>query len=132
MRIAVDAMGGDNAPKEIVKGCLRAAREFSDVTLVLYGKEEAIRNELSEDLPNIEIVHSEEVVKSDDDPVRSIRRKKRIIDGQSSLLSEKWRKPCFVLRREYRRASCCRNIDYWPYERDRSSRTSGDISCIIR
>ncbi|GAA0485057.1 phosphate acyltransferase PlsX [Alkalibacterium sp. s-m-22] len=76
MRIAVDAMGGDNAPKEIVKGCLRAAREFSDVTLVLYGKEEAIRNELSEDLPNIEIVHSEEVVKSDDDPVRSIRRKK--------------------------------------------------------
>ncbi|GAA0367403.1 phosphate acyltransferase PlsX [Alkalibacterium iburiense] len=76
MRIAVDAMGGDNAPIEIVKGCIRAAKEFSDITLVLYGKEELIRKELGENLPNIEIVHSDEVILSEDDPVRSIRRKK--------------------------------------------------------
>ncbi|EXJ24218.1 Phosphate:acyl-ACP acyltransferase PlsX [Alkalibacterium sp. AK22] len=76
MRIAVDAMGGDHAPREIVKGCVRAAREFTDVTLVLYGQEQAIRAELDEELSNIEIVHSEEVIKSDDDPVKSIRRKK--------------------------------------------------------
>lgn len=76
MRIAVDAMGGDHAPKEIVKGCVKAAKEFPDITLVLYGKEELIKKELEEDLPNIEIVHSEEVILSEDDPVRSIRRKK--------------------------------------------------------
>ncbi len=76
MRIAVDAMGGDHAPKEIVKGSVRAAKEFKDITVVLYGKEDAIRNELEENLPNIEIVHSEEVISSEDDPVRSIRRKK--------------------------------------------------------
>lgn len=76
MRIAVDAMGGDHAPKEIVKGCIKAAREFKDVTLVLYGKEDAIRAELTETYENIEIVHAEETIKSDDDPVRSIRRKK--------------------------------------------------------
>lgn len=76
MRIAVDAMGGDHAPKEIVKGCIKAAKEFKDVTLVLYGKEDAIRAELTETNENIEIVHAEETIKSDDDPVRSIRRKK--------------------------------------------------------
>ncbi|PRY83826.1 phosphate acyltransferase PlsX [Alkalibacterium olivapovliticus] len=76
MRIAVDAMGGDHAPKEIVKGCIKAAKEFKDVTLVLYGKEDAIRAELTETYENIEIVHAEETIKSDDDPVRSIRRKK--------------------------------------------------------
>lgn len=76
MRIAVDAMGGDHAPKEIVKGCIKAAKEFRDVTLVLYGKEDTIRAELTETYENIEIVHAEETIKSDDDPVRSIRRKK--------------------------------------------------------
>ncbi|MCC5894972.1 MAG: phosphate acyltransferase PlsX [Alkalibacterium sp.] len=76
MRIAVDAMGGDNAPKEIIKGCIKAAKEFKDVTLVLYGKEDEIRAELKESYDNIEIVHAEETIKSDDDPVKSIRRKK--------------------------------------------------------
>ena len=76
MRIAVDAMGGDNAPGEIVKGCVKAAREFSDITLVLYGKESLIREELDESVKNIEIVHTDEKILSEDDPVRSVRRKK--------------------------------------------------------
>ncbi|GEK91697.1 phosphate acyltransferase PlsX [Alkalibacterium kapii] len=76
MRIAVDAMGGDNAPSEIVKGCIVAAKEFSDITLVLYGKEELIRQEGIEEFKNIEIVHTDEKILSEDDPVRSIRRKK--------------------------------------------------------
>lgn len=76
MRIAVDAMGGDNAPKEIVKGCVKAAREFDDITLVLYGKESLIRQDLDESLNNIEIVHTDEKILSEDDPVRSVRRKK--------------------------------------------------------
>ncbi|MCC5888976.1 MAG: phosphate acyltransferase PlsX [Alkalibacterium sp.] len=76
MRIAVDAMGGDHAPDEIVKGCVKAAKEFKEVTLVLYGNEQKIREVLKESYDNIEIVHAEEVIKSDDDPVKSIRRKK--------------------------------------------------------
>lgn len=76
MRIAVDAMGGDNAPKSIVEGSLRAAKEYKDITIVLYGKEELIKPYLEDGVANIEIVHTDEKINSDDDPVRSIRRKK--------------------------------------------------------
>lgn len=76
MKIAVDAMGGDNAPKAIVEGAVRAAKEFSDVTLILYGDEQQIRPFLPENLPNIQIVHTDEKIESEDDPVKSIRRKK--------------------------------------------------------
>lgn len=76
MRIAVDAMGGDHAPEEIVKGCVKAAQEFKNVTLVLYGNEQKIREVLKENYENIEVVQADEVIKSDDDPVKSIRRKK--------------------------------------------------------
>lgn len=76
MRIAVDAMGGDNAPQALVEGSIKAAKEFKDITIVLYGKEELIKKYINEDLSNIEIVHTDEKITSEDDPVRSIRRKK--------------------------------------------------------
>ncbi|WP_208558734.1 phosphate acyltransferase PlsX [Marinilactibacillus kalidii] len=76
MRIAVDAMGGDNAPQALVEGSMMAAKEFKDITIVLYGKEDMIKKYMSEELENIEIVHTDEKINSDDDPVRSIRRKK--------------------------------------------------------
>ena len=41
--IAVDAMGGDNAPGAIVEGCLMALREMSDIAITLCGPEETIR-----------------------------------------------------------------------------------------
>ena len=37
MKIAIDAMGGDNAPESVVKGALKARDEFSDLELILYG-----------------------------------------------------------------------------------------------
>ncbi|MFL2097068.1 phosphate acyltransferase PlsX [Marinilactibacillus psychrotolerans] len=76
MRIAVDAMGGDNAPQAIVKGSIKAAKEFKDITIVLYGKQHMIKKYINEELENIEIVHTDEKIESEDDPVRSIRRKK--------------------------------------------------------
>lgn len=76
MKIAVDAMGGDNAPKAIVEGALRAAKDFNDITVVLYGDENKINSFLIEKVDNIEIVHTTEVVESNDDPVRAVRRKK--------------------------------------------------------
>ncbi|MFL2095958.1 phosphate acyltransferase PlsX [Marinilactibacillus psychrotolerans] len=76
MRIAVDAMGGDNAPQAIVEGSIKAAKEFKDITIVLYGKQHMIKKYINEELENIEIVHTDEKIESEDDPVRSIRRKK--------------------------------------------------------
>lgn len=76
MRIAIDAMGGDDAPKVIVEGVLKAAEAFPDTVMVMYGDEKQIKQYLTKELPNIEIVHTDEKIEGDDDPVRSIRRKK--------------------------------------------------------
>ena len=75
MKIAVDAMGGDNAPKAIVEGVVLAANEFKDMEFILYGNQEAIKPYLTNEA-NIRIVHTNEKIDSEDDPVRSIRRKK--------------------------------------------------------
>ena len=76
MRIIVDAMGGDNAPQEIVKGAVRARKELGvDVTLV--GKIEEIKACLSgEDETAYELVDAREVVEMEDDPSTATRRKK--------------------------------------------------------
>lgn len=77
MRIAVDAMGGDHAPKSTVLGALAAIKEKPAITVVLVGDEQAIRNHLPQDIPaNIEIVPAAEVILPDDEPVRAVRRKK--------------------------------------------------------
>ena len=77
MRIAVDAMGGDNAPKEIVLGGLKAAAERKDVTIIFYGDEDAIKAEIEGSTPeNVEIVHAADKILSEDDPVRAVRTKR--------------------------------------------------------
>lgn len=77
MRIAIDAMGGDNAPQEIVAGAVAAAKEHNDIKLILVGDEEKIKAQLTEALPgNVTIVHASEKIESEDEPVRAVRRKK--------------------------------------------------------
>lgn len=79
VRIALDAMGGDHAPQEIVKGALLAAAE-SQVEVLLVGREEDVRRELaaaSATTPrNIEVVDAREVVEMDDTAIAPIRRKR--------------------------------------------------------
>ena len=80
MKIIVDAMGGDYAPDEIVKGALLARQDF-DVEIVLVGREAEIRRTLpqqgSQALPEgIQIVAASEVVEMEDDPATVIRQKK--------------------------------------------------------
>lgn len=75
MKIAVDAMGGDNAPKEIIEGVYKALEEFRDVSILLYGQQEKMQEHLREN-DRLTVIHCEEVIESDDDPVRSVRRKK--------------------------------------------------------
>ncbi len=79
MKIVVDAMGGDNAPLEIVKGALMAAREFG-VDIILVGRGEDILRTLEElgesDLPkNVEVANATEVVEMEDDPATVTRQK---------------------------------------------------------
>ncbi|AKJ63518.1 phosphate acyltransferase PlsX [Kiritimatiella glycovorans] len=80
MRIAVDAMGGDFAPREVVAGSVRAARDMKDVTsLVLVGDEHAVRGELEgfKGLPDkLTVHHASEVVEMGEAPAGAVRRKK--------------------------------------------------------
>ena len=79
VRVAIDAMGGDNAPGEMVEGALRAARERSDIQVILVGREKDITDEIRArgGAPdNIRIVPAEEVVEMAEPPVNAIRRKK--------------------------------------------------------
>lgn len=78
IKIAVDAMGGDFAPEEIVKGSVLAAKEF-DVTVLLVGQQEKIKAELSKyDTSGlkIDVVNAEEVIEMCEAPGSAIRRKK--------------------------------------------------------
>lgn len=78
MRIIVDAMGGDNAPAEIVRGTIQAVKEF-DVDVILVGDSGKIQDILSSedvDRNKIEIVHTTEVISNEDSPTMAIRRKK--------------------------------------------------------
>lgn len=74
--IVVDAMGGDNAPKAVVEGCLKAIKDF-DIKITLVGKEDLIKEHLiNYDNDKISIVNADEVISNDDDPALAIRRKK--------------------------------------------------------
>lgn len=77
--IAVDAMGGDNAPGEIIKGTVEAVQERSEITACLVGKEEVIREELKKYTYNeaqIEVRNATEIIETGEPPVNAIRRKK--------------------------------------------------------
>lgn len=77
--VAVDAMGGDNAPDEIIKGCVSALQKSDDIRILLTGKEEIIAEKLkafSFDRSRAEIVNAAEVIETGDPPVLSIQRKK--------------------------------------------------------
>ncbi|MBP3038311.1 phosphate acyltransferase PlsX [Bacillaceae bacterium Marseille-Q3522] len=75
MRIAIDAMGGDNAPKEIVLGAAEAVQKYPDLQITLVGDKAKINGYIGNSA-RIDILHTEEVILGTDDPVRSVRRKK--------------------------------------------------------
>lgn len=75
MKIAIDAMGGDHAPKAVVLGAIKAVETFSDIHITLVGKEEEIRKYLTKE-ERISILHTDEVIEATDEPVRAVRRKK--------------------------------------------------------
>ncbi|TDL72580.1 phosphate acyltransferase PlsX [Rhodococcus qingshengii] len=75
MKLAIDAMGGDHAPKEIVIGAMKAVETFSDIHITLVGDEVKIKEYLTNS-ERINILHTTEVILGTDEPVRAVRRKK--------------------------------------------------------
>ncbi|MBR4288905.1 MAG: phosphate acyltransferase PlsX [Clostridia bacterium] len=79
MKLIVDAMGGDHAPREIVLGAVRGMKESDDISLIFVGDEEKIRdvlkdNDISSD--GIEIVHAPTKIEMDEDPLCILKSKK--------------------------------------------------------
>jgi glycerol-3-phosphate acyltransferase PlsX len=76
-RIALDAMGGDHAPDEIVQGALLAVAEYPTVEILLVGREEVLREKLGSSIPSrIELVDAREVVDMTDNALTPLRRKR--------------------------------------------------------
>lgn len=79
IRVAVDAMGGDNAPAEIVKGAVDAVAMRSDIKVLLVGQEDVVREELDKyswPKEQIEVINADEVIETAEPPVLAIRKKK--------------------------------------------------------
>ncbi|TCT16968.1 phosphate:acyl-[acyl carrier protein] acyltransferase [Natranaerovirga pectinivora] len=79
INIALDAMGGDNAPEAMVQGAVDALNYSDDIKLFLVGKEQEIAKELEKytyDKNRLEIVNADEVIETDEAPVVAIRKKK--------------------------------------------------------
>lgn len=80
LTIALDAMGGDNAPHEICKGALLACKNHTDLDIVLTGDEEKIKPCLAgasaDLLSRIHVVHAAEMIAMDEHPTAAIRKKR--------------------------------------------------------
>lgn len=79
VRVVVDAMGGDNAPEEIVKGAVEAAASREDIQIIFTGREEVIKQELAKyeyPVERVSIVNATEVIETAEPPVNAIRKKK--------------------------------------------------------
>ncbi|MCR4955895.1 MAG: phosphate acyltransferase PlsX [Lachnospiraceae bacterium] len=78
-KVVLDAMGGDNAPTEIIKGAVNAVNDRNDIKVILVGQQDVIEAELKNYTypeEQIEIHHAEEVIETAEPPVMAIRRKK--------------------------------------------------------
>ena len=79
VKVALDAHGGDNAPKEVVKGALSAIKENQNLIVYLVGVKELIEKELEGveyDMERIKIVNADEIISMSEAPVAAIRKKK--------------------------------------------------------
>ena len=93
MKIIVDALGGDNAPHEIVLGALDALNAKKSLHVVLVGDKALIMNELkgqTYDVARLEVVHAPEVITNDDSPTSAVKTKKdsSVVKGLEMLASD--------------------------------------------
>ena len=75
MKIVVDAFGGDNAPLEIIEGCVLAINKHKDLEIILTGATEEIKKILNGREERISIVDAKEIITNNDKPTEAIRHK---------------------------------------------------------
>ena len=98
-RVALDAMGGDNAPGEVVKGAVEATKKENDIHVVLVGKEAAIQAELDKydySKEQIEVVDAADVIETGEPPVMAVRRKKESSLVKAMYLVKEGKADAFV------------------------------------
>ena len=99
IRIALDAMGGDNCPGEIVKGALDALERSSGISVILTGPEDRIRKELEGcryDKERLQIEAASEVITLDEAPVQAIQKKKDSSIVKGLMLLKEGRADAFL------------------------------------
>lgn len=99
MRIAIDAMGGDHAPSEIVAGVLEASKTRPDLTTILVGPADRLKAELDRAggaLPNVEIEHAAEWIEMHEHPVEAFRKKRDSSIGRGIRLMREKRADAFI------------------------------------
>ena len=94
IKIAVDAMGGDHAPAEMVKGAVDAVALRQDIKVYLIGQQDRVKEELAKysyQGTQIEVIHAQEVIETAEPPVMAIRRKKQssIVLGMNMVKEKK-------------------------------------------
>ncbi len=94
IKVAVDAMGGDHAPGEIVKGAIDAVTLRPDIKVYLIGRQEVVEQQLAKHSyqgSRIEVVHAPEVIDTAEPPVLAVRRKKQssIVLGMNMVKEKK-------------------------------------------
>lgn len=107
IKIVIDAMGGDFAPAQQVKGAVEALAKDKELSVVLTGDESAVKAELSKypyDPSRVEIVHAPEVITNDEVPTKAVKTKK-IRPRSSRFSSSRRAKPTLWCLRA-RRARC--------------------------
>src|SRR5699024_398094 len=77
MKIAIDAMGGDHAREQIVLGVMEAVSQGETVSITLIGDDDKIKPFCTLDR-NTTILHTDEVIRAEDEPVRAVRRNKTV------------------------------------------------------
>ncbi|MCR4690959.1 MAG: phosphate acyltransferase PlsX [Lachnospiraceae bacterium] len=89
-KVVLDAMGGDHAPQEIVKGGVEALEKSTDLFLYMLGDEEAVKRELGKytyDESRVEVIHCSETIEMAEPPVRAVQKKKdsSIVKGMTMI-----------------------------------------------
>ena len=101
-KVVLDAMGGDYAPAEPVKGAVDAVNARRDIKILLVGQEDVVRKELEKytyPTEQIEVIHAEEVIETAEPPVNAIRKKKQssIVVGMNMV-----KQRCICISRKFR------------------------------
>ena len=114
VRVVVDAMGGDNAPEEIVKGAIAAVNNHEDIHLILTGLQDAVERELKKytyPADRVEVVPVSQVIETAEPPVAAIRRQEGFFDRGWSDDGTPGTGGCICICRQHRRGARRRTGD---------------------